>query len=121
MCKCANVKLKSFIYARKSRNLSRVYVKIRNGRRSIFILSQRKENTVELLSIYERSIQIPMLNLYYSLYANTNVSLTGSRIICNINARVPRILYKYVVGVWKILESIRKGNVNSYIYSYTVC
>ncbi len=105
----------SFIYARKSRNLSPVYVdlffirrNIRNGRRSIFILSQHKENTVELPSIYERSIWIPMLILYYSLYANTNVSLTGSLIIRNINARVPRILYKYVVGDWKILESIKK-------------
>jgi hypothetical protein len=65
----------SFIYERKSRNLSRVYVdlffirrNIRNGRRSIFILSQRKENTVELLSIYVRKL---VFTAGYLLYLST--------------------------------------------------
>jgi hypothetical protein len=65
-----------------------------------------------------------MLILYYSLYANTNVSLTGSRIIRNINARVPRILYKYVVGDLKVLESIKTETVNSNanrIFTHILC
>ncbi len=72
----------------------------------ILFLINAKENIVKLLSTYEQRVQIAMLNLYCS-----QRKCVCCCMICN--ARLQRIPYKYVVGVWKNLESIRDVNANA--------